>query len=243
MTRFGRAEEPRSVLSAGGGTFLARARAILFAALASRDAEMPRARPGLFFGRGVYLVASPGTSRERVPAAPTPTSSTRSVMPATRSATRSGKASLVEPAAPHWITSISSSDARRLHLIRWGWHLSQFLPFVLYYGAQGACGARVADRRRGLRGRARVHGVRAPPLRLLRVRRHLGAPQAQAALISRLERRQLQTTSSMTNIGARGSAAELCVLLRRILARAEAPPRKANHRGVFILREAWRGRS
>ena len=53
-------------------------------------------------------------------------------MPATRSATRSGKASL-EPAAPHWITSISSSDARRLHLIRWGWHLSQFLPFVLYY--------------------------------------------------------------------------------------------------------------
>ena len=32
-------------------------------------------------------------------------------MPATRSATRSGKASLVEPAAPHWITSISSSDA------------------------------------------------------------------------------------------------------------------------------------
>ena len=44
-------------------------------------------------------------------------------MPATRSATRSGKASLVEPAAPHWITSISASDARRLHLIRWGWHL------------------------------------------------------------------------------------------------------------------------
>ena len=35
-------------------------------------------------------------------------------MPATRSATRSGKASLVEPAAPHWITSISASDARRL---------------------------------------------------------------------------------------------------------------------------------
>ena len=33
-------------------------------------------------------------------------------MPATRSATRSGKASLVEPAAPHWITSISASDAR-----------------------------------------------------------------------------------------------------------------------------------
>ena len=54
-------------------------------------------------------------------------------MPATRSATRSGKASIVEPAAPHWITSISSTDARRLHLIRWGWHLSQFLPFVLYY--------------------------------------------------------------------------------------------------------------
>ena len=37
-------------------------------------------------------------------------------MPATRSATRSGKASLVEPAAPHWITSISASDARRLRL-------------------------------------------------------------------------------------------------------------------------------
>ena len=54
-------------------------------------------------------------------------------MAATRSATRTGKASLVEPAAPHWITSISASDARRLHLIRWGWHLSQFLPFVLYY--------------------------------------------------------------------------------------------------------------
>ena len=111
MTSFGRAEEPPAC-EAGGGT-LSRARGTFFAACAIWRRELSSSsagrRPGghgvlgraahpLYLGaRAEQALSCPRRAAPRAPARP-PSS---------------------EPAAPHLDHTISSSDARRLHLIRW----------------------------------------------------------------------------------------------------------------------------